>query len=198
VCPGGPAAPRGAPPGPTAALKLGSDQERLLEIYTSPHTESRLALKLRCSEALVDRAPEARFASFLLTVYRSGEDGQLAPLKSNGLRAALGREASNVFSFNVPLAETAAAGKRYRRERMEVRVTPVVVQEGRLQLDIRIEGELATVSALQPTVSHPIDHRESTTLPSGGTHTVDLDIDAGGPDEGWGTVRYRLALVATF
>lgn len=180
------------------ALKIGADQERMVEIFASSRTQARLALKIRCAEALVDKAPDTRFASFLLSVLRGGEDGRLEPLKSNGMRAALGREAGNLFSFNVPLEETAASGRRYRRERIEVHVTPVLIQDGRLQLDLQVTGELATVSALQPTVSHPIDRRETADLPSGGAHTVDIDVDSAGSHEGWSKVRYRLTLVVTF
>lgn len=182
----------------TAAFQVAPDQERLAEIFTSSKTQARLALKIRCAEALVDKAPDARFASFLLSIDRGDQDGALTPLQSNGMRAAVGREASSVFAFNVPVEESPAGGRRYRREQLEVRVAPVLIQEGRLQMDLRVSGELATVSAREATVTHPIDHDERVEIPSGGTHVVDLEIASSGGEEGWSKVRYRLTLVVTF
>lgn len=180
----------------TVSLDLRPDEDRLVEIYTSGHTNGRLAVKVRCGAAAgADpvRPAERPFVEFVVSVARGEGDGEPLPLKSDALRALLGREASTLFSFNVPLAEHEEGGKRYRRETMEVALSPVLVSADRVQVELRIGGELATVSATAATVAHPIERRQTLVLAPGEPHGVDVEV-AAGADEGWTRVRYRLAI----
>jgi hypothetical protein len=195
----GGAATAGNPPETrSVVLHLGPGQEPLTEIYSSAHTGGRVALKTRCAEALVVKSPDPRLASFTLSVARSGDDGRLVPLKTDGLSAAIGREASSVFAFNVPLPEAETTGRRYRREHLEVRVTPLLFVDNRLQFDLRVAGELATVAARLPTVSHPVERAELVDLPPGGTHALEIEVGSSGAAEGWSKVSYRLTVACTF
>jgi hypothetical protein len=193
------AAPAGTPPETRSVLlDLGPDQERLVEVYSSAHTEGRVALKVRCAEALAVKAPDPRIAGFALSVTRTVDEGQLTPLKNAGLSAAIGRAASHIFAFNVPLEETEAAGRRYRREHLEVWITPLLFRDARLQFELRVTGELATVAARLPTESHPVDRAEIVDLGSGGTHVIEIEIASSSPAEGWSKVTYRLTVACDF
>jgi hypothetical protein len=192
--------PASRPERRTITVDLRPEEDRLVEVYASSLTHGRLALKVRCGapEAMEPRlATERPFIEFLLSVARADGDGDPRPLKSNGLRALLGLEASNLFSFNVPLAEDEDGEKRYRREKLEVTLSPVLISAGRVQIEMRIGGELATVSATAATVAHPIDRRETLVLAPGEPHRLDFEITAA-ENEGWTRVRYRLEIVCRF
>lgn len=185
-----------------ATLVLKPDDERLVDAYASTATQGRLALRVRC-----DPPPAAsggvsesnlRFIDFVLSVARAEGEGAPQAMKSDQLRAIVGREASDLFSFNVPLKEGATGGKRYRREKLEVAVTPSLVSGGRVQVTVGVRGEMATVSADAATLAHPIEHEETVILASGETRDIDVDVRSSGSDEGWERVHYRLSLAAAF
>jgi len=196
----------GAPPRPasrvdrrSADLVLKPEEERLVEAYESSVTRGRLALKLRCAvapPAVVEASP--RFVDFLLSIARAEEEKRLRPLKDNGLRATLGRVASNLFSFNVPLEPREGGGKRYRKEEIEVILNPVLVSGGQLQVELRVRGELATISATEATISHPIDRRETLVVAPGEPHRLEIDVASSESQEGWSRVRYQLEVVSRF
>ncbi len=200
------AAGTGAPPRPasrvdrrSADLVLDPEEERLVEAYESSITRGRLALKVRCAAAppaAVGASPQ--FVDFLLSIARGDGEQELRALKSNGLRATLGREASNLFSFNVPLEPRPGGGKRYRKEELEVTLSPVLVSGGRLQVEMRVRGELATISSSEEAIPHPIDRRETLVVAPGEPLRLDVDIASSGSEEGWSRVRYRLEVVSRF
>ncbi|MFQ5876496.1 MAG: hypothetical protein ACE5JH_02215 [Acidobacteriota bacterium] len=197
--PSAPSGPTSVPDRRVASFVLSGPEDRLIEAYSSDVTGGRVKLRIRCA-ASPPGLPEAlRFVDIVLSISRAeGIRGEWTPLKSNVLRAVLGREASNSFSFNVPLPEAGEGGKRYRRERLEVRIAPQVESGGRLQMDLAVDGEIATVSSLEPTVSHPVGYAETIVLARGGGHTVDLSVLSSSPAEGWSGVRYRLRVTARF
>lgn len=185
-----------------ATIVLKPDQERLVDAYSSAATQGRLALKVRCdappaAAAAVSEA-DLHFTDFVLSVARADGEQDPRPMKSDQLHAALGREASVLFSFNVPLDPDGGGGKRYRRERLEVALTPLMVSGGRAQVDIRVQGEMATVGADGPAISHPIQHADRLILAAGEKREIDVDVRSSGDDEGWKRVHYRLTLVGTF
>ncbi len=185
-----------------AVIALKPQQDRLLDAYTSTATQGRLALKVSCGPPPL--APgdgsesDLRFVDFVLSVARAEGDKDPEPMKSSLLRAALGREASSLFSFNVPLDPDAAGTKRYRREKLEATLTPTLMSGGRAQILIGVRGELVTVSADAAPITHPIDHEDTIVMTSGEKREVDVEVHSSGPDEGWGRVRYHLTVVGTF
>jgi len=185
-----------------ATIVLEPEQERLVDTYASAATQGRLALKVRCeAPPAASRAmseSDLRFVDFVLSVARAEGDKDPQPMKSNQLHAVLGRAASNLFSFNVPLDSDAAGAKRYRREKVEVTLTPTLMSGGRMQIVIGVHGELATVSADAAPVTHPIDHEDTVVIAPGEKSEVDIDLRSSGPEEGWKRVHYRLSVVGTF
>jgi len=186
-----------------ATIVLKPDQERLVDAYSSAATQGRLALKVRCdappaAAAAAVSETDLHFADFVLSVARADGEQDPRPMKSDQLHAVLGQEASVLFSFNVPLDPDRDGGKRYRRERLEVALTPLMVSGGRAQVDISVRGEMATVGADGPAVSHPIQHADRLILAAGEKREIDVDVRSSGDDEGWKRVHYRLALVGTF
>jgi hypothetical protein len=205
----------GARPSPpvrrTAAIVLGPDENRLVEVYASVVTQGRLALKVSCAAASSPAgrggasaggtfvaASRTDFIDFELSVSRGDDDQPVSLLKTNRLRSGLGREAGNLFSFQLPLPDDPKGFRRYRREKLEITLAPELVSGGRLQVELRVSGELATVSAAEPTIAHPVDHAETLVLASGGAHLVRLDIPSSGDREGWGRVRYEFQVISRF
>ena len=192
-----------------ATIVLEPEQERLVDTYASAATQGRLALGItKESGNSYSEAPPAasramsesdlRFVDFVLSVARAEGDKDPQPMKSNQLHAVLGRAASNLFSFNVPLDSDVAGAKRYRREKVEVTLTPTLMSGGRMQIVIGVHGELATVSADAAPVTHPIDHEDTVVIAPGEKSEVDIDVHSSGPEEGWKRVHYRLSVVGTF
>ena len=195
----------GKPPRPDrtrVTIALAPEQERLVTAYSSAVTQGRLSLRVRCETPPASpRGPseiDLRFVDFILSVARSEGDKDPEPMKSDMLRAAVGREASDLFSFNVTLDPDASGSKRYRREKLEVALTPTLMSGGRVQIAMGVKGELATISADDAPVVHPIEHEESVVLSSGEKSEIEIEVRSSGPEEGWARVHYRLAVVATF
>jgi hypothetical protein len=199
---GASAASRPPPPDRRATtVTLKPDEERLLEVYASSVTEARLALKISCGAAPApggtgEAGPE--LVEAVLSIARGEMDGELKPLKTDTLTAAVGREATDLLSFNAPLDPSEKGGKRYRRESLEARLSPSLISGGRVQIAFEVRGEVATVSAGEPAASHPIERVATLVLASGEVHTLDIDVASSGPEEGWSRLRYRLQLVCRF
>ncbi|HEU4402657.1 MAG TPA: hypothetical protein VFT43_11180 [Candidatus Polarisedimenticolia bacterium] len=198
-------AARGARP-PAAERKsvdllLKESEEKLVEVYSSGATQARLAMKIRCVAATAAEASqesEARFVEFVLSAARSDDEGEFKILKTNGLRAAVGHEASDLFSFNLPLPEGRTGGKRYRREKLEAVLSPALISGDRAQIGWRLRGEIATVSATDATIVHPVDRGETLVLAAGETRTLELEVAATDPGEGWTRVRYQITVTCRF
>ena len=181
-----------------AAIDLKPDEEHLVEAYSSTATQGRLALKVSCGSPAGPSESDVRFIDFVLSVARGEGDKEPQPMKSNQLRATLGREASNLFSFNVTLGPDTTGAKRYRKEELEVQLTPALESGGRIQVEIAVRGELATVSAEGAPVIHPFDRQDTLILAPGETRSLDIDVRSSGAEEGWARVRYRLGVTGAF
>jgi len=191
---------RGAAPSErkSVSVTLKAGEERLVEVYASGVTQGRLALKVRCGAPdLGAPPPDPEFIDFVLSIDRAEGEGQPETLKSNRLRAVLRREASDLFSFNVTLPEAEGA-KRYRREQLEVGLAPQLISGGKLQLEVSVHGELATVSAKDATKSHPIDRHETAVVLPGEAHDLEIDVRSSGDEEGWSRVRYTIRILSRF
>jgi hypothetical protein len=181
-----------------AAVVLKPYEEKLVEAYSSSVTQGKIAFRLRCGTPDADQGPEAQFVDFVLSVSRGEGDQEPKPMKTNGLRALVGHEASNHFSFNVTLDPDASGARRYRKEEVDVSLTPVLISGGRIQVLVNLQGELATVTAQAPPVSHPISHVETLVVSPGQAQSLDIDVRSSGDAEGWLRVRYRLGVNASF
>jgi hypothetical protein len=191
---------RTVPPAQTiASVVVATEAERLLEVYSSPFTLGRLALRIRCGprppDATVAEAPQI---DFVLSIDRAEEKEPLKLLKTNVLTSGVGREASNLFNFNVPLPEGEGGERRYRRERIEIRLAPELLSGGRLQVAVGVEGEIASVSALDPAVVHAIEYQETAVLAAGQLHSIELEVLSSGSEEGWSRLRYRISVLGRF
>ncbi len=190
----------------SAVVEIQPDKERYLEAYTSSATGARLGFKVRCAAAAGPTTSTASmpdvsaitFVDFDLDIARGQGEDPVEPLKSNRLRAILGREAENLFAFNFPLPEGDRGDKRYRREHVELNLLPEVISEGRIQVRVVLKGQVATVSGDGSTISHPFEREDTAVLSSGGAHPIDLEVVSGGNDEGWTRVRYRLLITGRF
>ncbi len=181
-----------------ATLVLAAGEQRLIEVYASTVTQGRLALKVSCGPPDLQAAPsELEFIEFSISIDRAEGEAEPKTLKTDQLRAALGREASDLFSFNVPLPD-GSGGKRYRREKLEATLAPQIVSGGRLQLGLKVTGEAATVSAGAPAIAHPIDQEETLVLSSGEEHPLVIDLRSSGDEEGWKRVKYTLRVTCRF
>lgn len=203
VVSGGPAGAKSPRPDRTrVTIALAPKQERLVTAYSSMVTQGRLSLRLHCEPppaALAGPSEvDLRFVDFVLSVARAEGDKDPEPMKTDMLRATVGHEASDLFSFNVTLDPDASGSKRYRREKLELTLTPTLMSGGRVQIAIGVKGELATVSADDAPVIHPIEHQDSVVLTSGEKSEIEIEVRSSGPEEGWARVHYRLAVVATF
>ncbi len=174
------------------------DEEKLIEVYASSTTNSRLALKIRCGEASSTADMESRFVDFNLSLSRADGDEPLQPFKDNIIRAAIGAEAANSFSVNVTLEPGEKTGKRYRREALEVTLVPQLISGGRLQLLVRLRGDLTTVSAEAAPAVHPIAREETFVVSSGENVPIEVDCASSDPGEGWTRVRYKIDVASRF
>jgi hypothetical protein len=185
-----------------ATIVLKPDQDRLVDVYSSSATQGRLALKIRFGRPTTGTESmsesDLRFVDFVLSVARGDSEKDPQPMKTDHMRAVVGREASDLFSFNVPLEPDAAGGKRYRREKLEVNLTPTLLSGDQVQIVLSVRGEMATVGADTAPIVHPIEHADTVVVTVGETRDIDIDVRSSGPEEGWERVRYRLSLVGTF
>jgi hypothetical protein len=183
----------------TTSLTLEPDEERLVEAYASPLTDGRLALKIRCDTARPPAVDTGRgLIDFDLSIERTRGDEAPEPLRSGRLRAGPGRDASLMFSLNVPLQPADGDEERYRREIIEVRLSPGLIVGGLHQVEVTRRGELATVWRGGRQVRHPLDTSRTLVLSSGQPQNIDLAVPSAGPHEGWDEVRYRIVVTGRF
>ena len=180
----------------SVSFTLEAGEERLVEAYASPITEGRLALKLACevaSRPILDLEP--RVVDIKLALERIEEKEGPELLRENQVRASLGRESTFNYAFNVPLEN---GEERYRRDRLEVQLTPLLVSAGLLQMELRLRADLATVSRAGPLPGHPVERSATLVLAPGTPQAVEVDVRSAGPQEGWTRVRFRLEVTSRF
>jgi len=176
----------------TVTVTLQEEEERLVEIYSSAITEGRVALKVRCGPAEeATESGEPHPIEFSLAISRGEDEKPLQSLKTDRLPSMPGREVNESLSFNVPLPEEEDGSKRYRRDRLEVTIAPSLISGGKIQAEVHVQGDLATISATGPSIAHPVDRRETVVLEPGESASIDLTVRSSGPEEGWSEVRYR-------
>ena len=88
--------------------------------------------------------------------------------------------------------------KRYRRERITVRIAPQIVSGGRLQIDVDLEGEVATLDADGPIARHPLQRGATFVMISGERHNLEVSVRSSDEAEGWSVVQYVVQVTSRF
>ncbi len=197
--------PRGGPaPTPAEAdrkalsITLEAGETHLTQAYVSPWTRGRITLRITCGEVLPAVAAGApRSIAFDISLQRGEDDAVPRLLRRDRLSTTLGGEAGSLFSSNMPLPDSADGERRYRRERLEVKVAPRILSGDRLQVEVRLRGEVATISASGTDERHPIDVEETLVLADGETDDLEVTV-IGSAEEGWLRVRYLLRVTGRF
>jgi hypothetical protein len=179
-------------------LMLGDGDIRMMEAYASAITGGRVAFRFQCAPARAAHDGIPDFVTIDLEIEKSAEGEPAEMLRNQRLVAALGHEASTVISANTTLPDRADGAKRYRRERLEAILTPLVVAAGRLQLAVQVRGDLGTIAAEGPPSIAAFDRTENFLLQPGERRTFDVEVPAAGRDEGWTKVTLRVDVVARF
>jgi hypothetical protein len=199
-------APRGGPaPTPSDAerkalsLMLEAGETQMTPAYVSPWTGARITLRITCGESQPAADPGALSSMAFDIALERGEDDALPQLlRSDRLSTTLGGEAGSLFSSNRPLPDNDQGERRYRRDRLDVRVAPRILSGGRLQVEVRLRGEVATISASGTDERHPIDVEEILVLATGETGDIGVTITASPEEEGWSRVHYLLRVTGRF
>lgn len=199
-------APLGGPaPQPSDAerkalsLTLEAGDTQMTPAYVSPWTRARITLRISCGESQPAAAPAAPSSMAFDIALERGEDDALPQLlRSDRLSTTLGGEAGSLFSSNRPLPDSADGERRYRRDRIEVRVAPRILSGGRLQVEVTLQGEVATISASGTDGRHPIDVEEILVLATGESGDIGVTITASPEEAGWSQVHYLLRVTGRF
>jgi len=197
------AAPAAAARGATldqreTVIALADGEERLTEVYASSMTGGRVALKLSCGPALADGDGMPDLVTLDLEVEKRAADEATELRRSQRLVAALGREVSTVVVANQGLPDEPEGGKRYRRERLEAVLSPVVLVAGRLQLEVRITGDITTVSSQGAQTLVPFERVETCLLGNGERRTFDIVVASGAADAGWTSLTLAVEVIPRF
>ena len=134
-----------------------------------------------------------------VSVQKDAEGEPPEILRSQRLVATLGHEAGTVVTANATLSDAEDGSKRYRRAQIEAALTPLLIVAGKLQIDVHVTGEIATVGAGGKMVPYPIDHSETFIVaPSEPRARSKVEITAHGPDEGWKQLTLTIGVIARF
>jgi hypothetical protein len=69
---------------------------------------------------------------------------------------------------------------------------------GRLQIDVSVGGEVGTLHASGESIRHPVEARGTFVVAPGEPRVLEFDVVSGGPEEGWGRVRFRVQFTCRF
>ncbi len=199
--PAGNAAPglRSDPDKRTARLDLEPGEPRIIQAYSSPFTRGRLALRVRCETAVPSGLQsDAHIFNFDVSLDRAEDDGPPRTLRTDRLTTTIGREASSLFSTNVPLPDDAEGEQRYRRERLEVRLAPQIFSGGKVQVTVLISGEIATISSSSAIERYELAASETVVLASRESGTIEVTARASDDAQGWRMVRYVIRVTGHF
>jgi hypothetical protein len=184
----------------SATLTLRPGEERLVEAYASTLMEARVALRVRCQPAVARASEEdgTRLVTLNVTIDRTAEGESTELLRQQVLTAAMAHSASTAASSNHALPDGSDGDKRYRSEDLEVTLSPILVVAGRLQIDVTVGGEVATRNASGESIRHPVEASGTFVVAPGEPRTLEFDVPSGGPEEGWGRVRFRVQVSSQF
>ncbi|HUD72021.1 MAG TPA: hypothetical protein VMQ62_08670 [Dongiaceae bacterium] len=180
------------------SLALGDGDTRMIEAYASAMTGGRVAFRFQCAPARPEHDAIPDFVTLDLQVEKGAEGEAAEMLRNQRLVAALGREASTIISANATLPDGADGAKRYRRERLEAILTPLMVAAGRLQLAVQVRGDFSTIASEGPPSIATFDRTENYLVQAGERRTFEIEVTPAGKDEGWTKVTLRVDVVARF
>jgi hypothetical protein len=181
-----------------ALVPLAAGEERLVEAYASTVTGGRVALRVSCAQARAAAGEIPDLVTLDLSIERTADDEPAELLRSQRLVAALGREVSTVVVANRTLPDGPEEEKRYRRERIEAVLSPVITAAGSLQLDVRISGDVTTMSAENAPSFLPFERAETFVVIPGERRRIDIPMAAREPDEGWTRLTLVIEITARF
>lgn len=185
----------------SSTLSLAAGEERLVDAYVSPKSGNKVAFRVRCGEARHDEDGAHEMVAIDLEVERRVEGEQPSFIGDQRLVALLGREVSATVSDHTTLSEETKEdgeeGGRFRRERLDVTLAPVVLVAGKLQIEVRIRGEVATVRASGAASAHPIDRTEVFLVKSLEARSFEIVLP-GSAAEGWTDLHFLVQVRARF
>lgn len=181
-----------------AVVTLAAGEERLVDVYASPLIAARVAMRVRCAASRPEAKSQPDMVSLDVSVQKDAEGEPPEILRSQRLVATLGHEAGTVVTANATLTDAEDGSKRYRREQIEAALTPLLIVAGKLQIDVRVTGEIATVGAGGKMASYPIDHSETFIVAPSEPRSFKVEITARGADEGWKQVTLTIGVIARF
>jgi hypothetical protein len=198
AAPAAPAAARARSIGSvTATLALAAGEERFVDAYASAKTGGKVALRVRCDTARHDADGASDMVGIDLEVERRVEGEAPSVIGDQRLAAVLGREVAVTMSDHTTLPPAGEEGTRFRRERLDLVLSPVVVVAGKLQIEVRVQGEVATVASEGAPVEHPIDKTETFLVLPLEARTLEI-IVPGGVAEGWSDLHYLVQVRTRF
>jgi len=197
------AAPAGAAGRPLGSVSstfaLADGEERLVDAYVSPKTGNKVAFRVRCGEARHDEDDRHEMIAIDLEVERRVEGEASSIIGDQRLVALLGREVSATVSDHTTLAAAGGddAQARYRRERLDLTLSPVVTVAGKLQIEVRVDGEVATVGASGAAASHAIQKTEVFLMGPLEPRSFEIVLP-GSAAEGWTDLHFLVQIRARF
>ena len=183
----------------SSALTLAAGEERLVDAYVSPKSGNKVAFRVRCGEARHEDDGDHAMIAIDLEVERRVEGEASSIIGDQRLVALLGREVSATVSDHTTLAgaEEGDEGGRFRRERLDVTLSPVVAVAGKLQIEVRVEGEVATVRESGKATAHPIERTEVFLVAPLEARSFEIVLP-GSAKEGWTDLRFLVQVRARF
>ena len=184
----------------SSVLMLAAGEERLVDAYVSPKSGNKVALRLRCGEARHEDDADHEMVAIDLEVERRVEGESASIIGDQRLLALLGREVSATVSDHTTLDEKKTddeEGARFRRERLDLTLSPVVAVAGKLQIEVRVEGEVATVGASGKATAHPIERTETFLVAPLEARSLEIVLP-GSAQEGWTDLHYLIQVRARF
>jgi hypothetical protein len=181
-----------------ALVTLAAGEERLIDVYASPLNEGRIAMRVRCAPSRAEEKPVPDMLALDLSVEKDAEGEPAEILRSQRLLATLGHEAGTVVTAHATLPDAEDGSKRYRRTQLDVTLTPLIVVAGKLQIEVHLTGEIATIGAAGRTQSYPIERSETYIVAPSEPRSFKVEIVARGADEGWKQVTLTVDLIARF
>jgi hypothetical protein len=179
----------------SSSLALRAGEERLVDAYISPKTGGKVALRVRCDTARHE-GDDPGLVSIELEVERRAEGEAASVIGDQQLVAMLGREVAVTVSDHTTLAADGDEA-RFRRERLDLAIAPAVVVAGKLQLEVRVSGDVSTITGGDATVPHPIDKSETFLLAPLEARTFEIVVP-GGAAEGWTDLHYLVQVRTRF
>lgn len=168
-----------------------------MDAYISPKTGGKVALRVRCDTARHEGEDPDGLVSIALEVERRVEGESPSVIGDQQLMAMLGREVAVTVSDHATLSPGEDGGARYRRERLDLTIAPVVVVAGKLQLEVRVAGDVATVGGDDAGAPHPIDKSEVFLLSPLEARSFEIVVP-GTAREGWTELRYLIQVRPRF